>query len=447
MYTRTNPRLHNIIKKLLVRNAYDKIANIASKYHPSDLAEILVRLIPEEQKQLIDILYKLNTAGKTLSEVEEQELIRILPLIDNTKLAEMCVRIESDDAVDFLKLLPEDRAEEVLDIIKGQKKEEYETLLMYPEDTAGSVMATEYFALNEEMSVKQAIAEIKKFPQKEIAFYLYVIDKYHRLVGVVSLRSLLLQNSDMQLHEFMLQNLITVDVDDSVEEVAKLIARYDLLALPVLDENHKLLGVINVDDVIDIIEDSVTEDLYHLSGVDVEESINSPLFRSFKYRVPWLIITLIAVFFASSVVRMFENVISTHVMLASFLPIIAGMGGNSGSQVLAIMVRSLALVEVEHFSIWRIILKEMLVGFFNGLTTGILFAGIVMVIDGHWKLAAVSYLAMQTTLIISGIAGSAIPIILKKFNLDPAVSSALFLTTLTDLTGFFILLSLAQVVL
>jgi magnesium transporter len=331
----------------------------------------------------------------------------------------------------------------VLEILGAQQGAKLESLLEGEEETAGSLMTTEFLALEEELTVAQAIEAIRQYPRKESFFYVYCVDAEQHLVGVLSLRSLILADPAAQLKHLMVQSVVRTQVDSSPEEVAQLVSKYDLLSMPVVDMQNQLVGVVTVDDVLDVIQEQAEEDLLHLAGVDISERVTTPARQSFRTRFPWLAVNLVTAFVAASVVRAFQGTIEKWAALAAFMPVVAGMGGNAGTQTLTVFVRGLALGEVEWSGRMKPILKEMAVGFSNGFVNGFLTLLIVGFWTGDWILGAILFTAMCFNMVIAGVAGAVVPLVLERFGFDPAVASSIFVTTCTDVGGFFSFLGLA----
>ena len=308
-------------------------------------------------------------------------------------------------------------------------------------------MNTEFLALDENLTVAQAIEAIRQYPRKESFFYVYCVDDGGHLVGVLSLRNLILARVDARLKDLMVQSVVRTQVDSTPEEVAQIVSKYDLLSVPVVDLQNRLVGVVTVDDVIDVIQEQAEEDLMHLAGVAAEERVTTPAMQSFRTRFPWLAINLATAFLASWVVSWFQGTIERWAALAVFMPIVAGMGGNAGTQTLTVFVRGLALGEVDWSNGFRAIWKEALVGFGNGLANGILTTLVVGFWTHDWKIATILFAAMVFNLVIAGVAGGLVPLALERFGFDPAIASSIFVTTFTDVGGFFSFLGLATLAL
>jgi len=318
-----------------------------------------------------------------------------------------------------------------------------ENLLEYDEQTAGRIMNPVVFALNEDMTVGEAITELQNNRDVEMVFYLYVVDDRKHLVGVVSLRRLLLVSPETPLKRIMTADLISARVDMDQEEVARQVAAYNLLAIPVTDEENKLVGIITVDDVIDVIKDEATEDIYRLAGVSGDERAFTPAGESLRKRLPWLAINLATAFLATIVVAIFEPTIDRLAAVAIFMPVVAGMGGNAGMQTLTVIVRGIALGELTWSNSRKALLKEAAVGLGNGVVLGLLAALVAWLWRGNGTLGLVLGAAMIINMFVAATAGTLVPLGLRAANIDPALASSVFITTLTDIAGFLAYLGLA----
>jgi magnesium transporter len=301
------------------------------------------------------------------------------------------------------------------------------------------------FALNEDLSVGEAITELHSNRDVEMVFYLYVVDERRHLVGVVSLRRLLLVSPETPLKRIMTADLITARVDMDQEEVARQVASYNLLAIPVVDEENKLAGVITVDDVIDVIKDEATEDIYRLAGVAGDERVFTPPAETFRKRLPTLAIQLVTLFAAAAVVALFEPTIARVTALAVFMPIVAGMGATAATQTLTVMVRGLALGELTWSNSRKALLKEVIIGIGNGILLGLIAAIVAWAAKGDPALGLLLGFAMIINMFVAAAAGTLVPLGLRAANLDPALASSVVVTTMTDVLGFATFLGFATV--
>jgi magnesium transporter len=303
-------------------------------------------------------------------------------------------------------------------------------------------MTTNYFALEEDVTVSEAITALQRRSEElEMVFYVYVVDRRDHLIGVVSLRKLLTTTPSTQLKRIMVPEVISARTSAPQEEVARLVAEYNLLAVPITDEDDRLAGIVTVDDVIDVVQEEVAEDLLALAGVAAEERVSTPASRSLRLRAPWLLVNLPTAFLASFVVSQFEGSIGKFPALAALMPIVAGMGGNAGTQALTVVIRGLAMGEA--FSLSWTTMKAIIVGLGNGVITGIVGAIVAALFFKNVWLGLVLASAMIINLIVAGVAGTLIPVILKKLHIDPAIASSVFVTTCTDVAGFFSFLGIA----
>lgn len=432
-----------LLTKLLRHGAYPQLRKIIDKTLPADISPVLPLLLEEDRKRILSLLIEAGKAARALFELDETDLNEILESLDDPTFASICSSSAPDDAADLLDFLDEDRRARILEMLGATQGARLESLLEGEEETAGSLMNTEFLALDEDVTVAQAIESIRQYPRKESFFYVYCVDADQHLVGVLSLRSLILANATLALRDIMVQSVVRTQIDSSPEEVAQLVSKYDLLSIPVVDTQNRLVGVVTVDDVLDVIQEQAEEDLLHLAGVAASERVTTPARETWRTRFPWLAVNLVTAFIASSVVRLFEPTIEKWTALAAFMPVVAGMGGNAGTQTLTVFVRALALGELDFAGGLRAISKEVAVGLFNGLAIGAITAVIVGVWTGNWLLGGILMAAMCGNLLIAGVAGGLVPLILERFGFDPAVASSIFVTTFTDTGGFFLFLGLA----
>jgi len=432
-----------VLTRLLRHGSYPQLRKIIDKTLAADIAPVLPLLLDDDRNRVLSLLIEAGKAARALLELDISDLHDLLENVDDATLAAICSSSAPDDAADLLDLLDPDRRGRILEILGAAQSAKLASLMEGEEETAGSLMNSNFLALDEEMTVSEAIAAIRQFPRKESFFYVYCVDADGHLVGVLSLRNLILASPDARLRDLMVQSVVRTQIDSAPEEVAQLVSKYDLLSVPVVDAQNLLVGVVTVDDVIDVIQEQAEADLMHLGGVAASESVSTPALQSFRQRFPWLAINLATAFLASWVVRLFQGTIEKWAALAVFMPIVAGMGGNAGTQTLTVFVRGLALGEVDVASGWRAIRKEVLVGFANGLANGVLTTLVVGLWTGEWILAGILFAAMVFNLVIAGIAGGLVPLLLERFGFDPAIASSIFVTTFTDVGGFFSFLGLA----
>jgi magnesium transporter len=434
------------VRRLLRMGAIPNLLNLLQKQHPADLAQIFAELPERERHAAFNTLVEKNgrLAMEALSELGPEKGGELLALRSAEEIARLAQEIPSDDAAALVDYLPEDLSRAVLELIRPKPGGGVTELLEYEEQTAGRLMNPNVFALAEELTAGESITALQTARDVEMVFYLYVVDERRHLVGVVSLRRLLLVPPDTPLKRIMTSEVISVRVDTDQEEVARQVASYNLLAIPVVDSENKLTGVITVDDVIDVIKDEATEDVYRLAGVSKDDGVLTPQLESLRRRLPWLAVNLVTAFIAASVVGLFADTISQFVALAAFMPVVAGMGGNAGTQTLAVVVRGIALGELTWSNARHALLKEGMVGLGNGLALGFCGALVVWTITrGDWALGLILMAAMIINMFVAAIAGTLVPLGLRAMKVDPALASSVFITTLTDVFGFFSFLGLA----
>jgi len=434
-----------LLTRLLRHGNYSQLRKTIDKTLAADIAPVLPLLLEEDRKRVLSLLIEAGKAARALLELDDTDLDEMLASVDDAALAAICSSSAPDDAADLLDVLDEERRAHVLTLLGATQGAKLESLLEGEEETAGSLMNTEFLALDSELSIAEAIEAVRQYPRKDSFFYVYCVDAEMHLVGVLSLRSMILAEPKSTLESIMVQGVVRCQIDSAPEEVAQIVSKYDLLSLPVVDVQNRLVGVVTVDDVLDVIQEQAEADLLHLAGVNASERVTTSARDSFKLRFPWLAINLATAFFASWVVHFFQGTIARWAALAVFMPIVAGMGGNAGTQTLTVFVRGLALGEIDWHTGFGPIWKEMAVGFANGLANGLLTTLIVGVWTGDWALAIVLLLAMIFNLVIAGIAGGLVPLALERFGFDPAIASSIFVTTFTDVGGFFSFLGLATI--
>ncbi len=433
------------IKALLERGDEPAISALLSELHSSDIGRILAGLEEEEATRVFKLLSP-ELASEAVLEVDERLRKTLISSISPEELIEVVDEMETDDAADVISELPIEDARQVLEGIGKEDSIEVQKLLVYPEDTAGGKMQAELVSVFEGATVQQTIEEVRRKSRDiENISNVFVVDKLGRLVGTVALDKLILAGPDSPIREIAETDPIKVRTDLDQEEVAKIFQKYDLLTMPVVDQNEKLVGRITVDDVVDVIEEEIFEDFYKMAGLNIEERVLDPPSRSIFLRAPWLFVNLGTAFLAASVVKAFQGTIEKLVVLAVLMPIVAGMGGNAATQAITVVVRGLALRELSLKNAKRVLIKESLVGLANGLMTGVVAALIAYLFGIKPIVGLLLFIAMTANLFIAGLCGALIPLVLKWFKVDPAISSSIFVTTCTDIGGFFTFLGLATV--
>jgi magnesium transporter len=418
------------------------LAELIGGWHEADLGDLLAALDPDLRPRLIELL----GAGfdfKALTELDQAARADVLEQLPPVAVILGIRELETDDAVAILESLPKDRQKDILERLPHPKRVALARSLEYPEDSAGRRMQTEYIAVRPDTTVGQTIDYMRETPDLPDRFYeIFITDRGHRLIGAVALDRLLRAKRPVPISELMDEELHPVRATDDQEEVARLFERYDLLSAPVVDEAERLVGVITIDDVVDVIEEEADEDVKALGGVHGEE-LSDPVSTVARRRFNWLLVNLATAFLASSVLGLFEGQLQKMVALAVLAPIVASQGGNAATQTMTVVVRALAVRELSSANMWRTIQREVLVGFVNGLA----FAVITGVAAVAWfkvpQLGLVIGLAMLCNLVAGALGGILIPLALDRSGADPAVSSTVFVTTVTDVVGFFSFLAIA----
>jgi magnesium transporter len=433
------------VKRLQRMGATSNLVNLLQKQYPADLAQLFSELPDKDRLSVFSLLVERNSrlAMEALSELGPEAAAAMLAGRPADEIVKLAQELPSDDAAAIIDYLPEELSGAVLELMqKRPAGADVGELLEYEEQTAGRIMNPKVFALSEDMTAGEAITALQGSRDVEMVFYLYVIDVRRHLVGVVSLRRLLLVPPTTPLKRIMTTDVISVRADMDQEEVARLVASYNLLAIPVVDEENKLVGVITVDDVIDVIKDEATEDVYRLAGVTGDDRVFTRPTESLRKRLPWLVVNLGTAFVAASVVALFQNTIGAVTALAVFMPVVAGMGGNAATQTLAVIVRGIALGELTWGNSRKALLKETIVGVGNGVACGLLGALVVWAFKGDPLLGGILAMAMIINMFVAATAGTLIPLALRALKVDPALASSVFITTLTDVFGFLSFLGL-----
>ncbi len=440
--------LQSSVSKFVRSRAYNKLWNLLKKIHAADIAAIMEKLFPGDRKEVFLLLLNndIAKAADVLSEMEPDIAAGLIEKSDLSidKIVELFHYISSDDVVSILDHLPKDKAEDIRARLTPKETKDVSMLLSYKEDTAGHIMSTDFYALHQDTTVNDAITAIQLAREVESGFYLYVVDDEGRLVGVVSLKQLILSPPGTRLKDIMNREVISVNVDTDQEEVARQVSAYNLVAIPVVDEKGVLKGVITVDDVIDVIEEEAAEDMLRMAGLESIDRLTTPPIISIKRRLPWLLINLLTASVVASVISFFKGTIEKAAFIAAFMPL-TGLVGNAGTQTLAVTVRELAFGEITWENAKKIILKELLVGLGNGLVLGLIVAVAGYVVAGKPIVGLILFLVLIGDMIVAAIAATVIPLVWKWIGLDPAFGPGTFLTMLTDSMGYLMLFGLTTV--
>ncbi len=417
---------------------------MASALDSADLADVLAELQDDERLEAVRILPPEISANALAALPEDVHAEETLAALDPEQAADIVEELEDDDAADLIGELEPEEQERILGRVEEEDRAEVEHLLRYDEETAGGIMTTHLVTVRKSDTANQALAKIRQQADEVEDFYqVFVVDGMERLAGILPLKALVLSAPGRPVREIMesADNTVLPDLDQ--EEVARVMARYDLPAVPVVDADGKLLGRVTFDDVSDVMEEEHTEDLLRFSGVAADEGLAVALKSAVRTRLPWLYLNLFTAFLAAAVVLYFKDEIQRTVLLAALMPVIAGLGGNAGTQALAVTVRRLALGLISQRQGLEAVAKEALIGATNGLAVGVAIALVTLAMGEDPRLGLLVFLAMTFNVFVAGTAGAFIPIVLEKAGIDPAIASSVFVTTLTDIVGFAFLLGLA----
>lgn len=436
--------LLDTVKKLIRRGAFPNLTKVVAKTHPADIAHLFRYLDLKEQRILFNLIEDAETAAAVLSEIDHATGAQLLEQIDQETITEVLQEMPYDDAVDIIRQLPEGMADEILHQMRDEHSEEIEQLMMYADDSAGGIMSTEVFRLNEELTVSAAIEALQQAEDAEMVFYIYVTDEHEHLVGVLSLRQLLKVAPKKRLKEIMATEVISVRTDTDQEEVARVVEKYNLLAVPVVDEGNRLMGIITVDDVIDVLRQEATEDIYKMAGASEEELLYG--YRSLKIarlRLPWLVTNLFGGVITGYLMWSFRATLEQIIALIAFVPVITGMGGNVGGQSATIVVRGFATGKIDFSTLRQVFYKELRVGMIMGAVCGVVVGLVAFAWHGNPYLGLVVGTAMVTAMTVAATMGVLATSFFKRIGIDPAIASSPFVQTANDITGILIYLGTA----
>ncbi len=429
--------------------------------HPSDVASILNRIRKDEHRLYLFHLLDREVASDTILKIDEAIREDLVELLEQEMITELVDEMDSDDATDFVSELSDEMAEDVLKNVEQEDADEVKQLMQHREDTAGGIMALEIVVVNKDVSVDEAIEEIRrKSDEVEEIYNLFVVDDENKLVGQVSIKDLILVHGDTPIAEIMETDVASVPVTMDQEEVANYARKYDLVSVPVVDEQYHLLGRITIDDIIDVMEEEAAEDLHRMAGITDEEELREPSsFRIVRGRILWLVFGLFGGLWGAEVIKLFQHQIAKLAILAIFIPVILSMGGNVGMQCSAIVVRGLATGEIDFKDIYKRLFKELKISLINGLALGTLLfiyafiraddakASLMIASVQPWELSLVVGIALLSVIFVASVVGTTIPLILKKIKIDPALATGPFITTSNDIIALFIYFAIATVIL
>ncbi len=437
------------IKELLKLNKKEELNEAMREMHPADIADALFNLDTKEQIALISSIDKEMTI-KVFDELDEYEQFEVLDKLEKDLSAYLLNEMSSDERADLLRSLPDDVANKFLNLMSETERKDVEKLLKYPANSAGSIMTTEYVSLTPEIMVSQASELIRQAaPKKETIYYTYVTDQENRLIGFVSLKDIFMAREDVPIRKIMHRKLIKAQTTQDQEEVAKTVRKYDLLALPVIDKDKKLVGIITVDDILDVLKEENTEDFYKMAAMLAPENpyFDTGFFTLFGRRIIWLIVLLIGVTFTGQILKSYSSALEALVALVFFIPMVLNTAGNAGTQSTTIIIRGLAIGEIKINQVFKVMRREAVMGLSLGVALGLLGLGRAVLLEGNPFLGLAVGLALAGSIIMATLVGALLPLLLKKVKIDPAVAAGPFITTIVDITALLIYFEIAKVLL
>jgi magnesium transporter len=430
------------VKQYLDRGDKTALRNFLQKFHPADIAFMFQGLEFEEKLSLLTLL-NFEKAGSVLDELDPGERSEILSSLKPEILSNIAQAIPSDEAADILSEVSEEKAEKTLGLMEKGEAEDVEELMKYSPETAGGIMTPEFFSLSGETTVDDAIIALRAEKNVEMLSYLYVVDEGEKLCGVVSLKRLITAQGNCLLKEIINRDVISAETSVDQEEIARLVRKYDLRALPIVDNRGRLAGRVTVDDVLDVIEEEATEDIYKMVGTDDEELSRKSILNVARLRLPWLLISLVGGIISARIMKGFNITLENVIALVFFVPVIMGMGGNIGMQSSTIVVRGLATGRIELGHVWRVLFREVRTGIIMGLICGAVVGVVAYIFQGKLVLGAVVASSMFIAITVAAAVGALMPLFLRSLKIDPAIASGPFVTTANDMTGLLIYLFLA----
>jgi magnesium transporter len=435
------------LKKLIEQHREFDIIDLFSDMHAADIADLIDELEDDDRLRLFTLL-DVETASDVILELSDTSREQLIEDLSNEQLTDIIEEMESDDAADIIAELSDDQAKAVLEAIEPEESEEVKELLKYPEDTAGGIMQSELVSMGQKATINDAFQAVVDATETiENIYDIFVVDDDDKLIGSVPLQRLITRKRFTPIVEMIDEDIPSVPADMDQEEVARLFKKYDLVSVPVVDRENRLLGRITIDDVMDTVEEETSEDIYRIAGLGEDDTVFNSTTESVKKRLPWLYLNLVTALASVLVIGFFEDTIKIMVALVFFMPVVAGLGGNAGSQTLTLIVRGMALGEITFENAKRALLRQISVGIANGLAVGIVIGLIAWLWKGIPILGLILGLAMIVSVFAGTLVGVLIPLALKRLKLDPALGSHIFLTAFTDAFGFLSFLGLATILL
>ncbi|MEW6326336.1 MAG: magnesium transporter [Thermodesulfobacteriota bacterium] len=441
--------LREEVEPLLAERRFEVIKQILSASNAQDIAELITHQPPKEQVLLFRLLAK-ELAVDVFEHLSSPDQQHLLQSFQDSKVKDILEEMSPDDLARLLDEVPAVVAKRLVQLLPPQERKNTSTLLGYPENTAGRIMTPEYVALKREMTVAEALDKIRRVGlEKETVYYCYVVDEKRRLVGIVSLKTLVIKPPASIIGDIMDSDVISVRTEDDQEKVARSLQKYDLLAVPVVDKEDRLVGIITVDDVMDVMEEEVTEDIYRMGGVEVPDTgyFKARVFSVVGRRVGWLLILLITNTLTGNIIIGQSDTLKSVVALAAFIPLLIGSGGNIGAQSSTVMVRGLALREVSARNYWGLLSREVGIGCLLGVMLGMIVTIWAHWLQGNWLVSLTVGLSLVVISTLASLAGGMLPFVFSRLKLDPAIMSAPFITTMVDVLGVFTYFQVARFIL
>ncbi|MFW6042360.1 MAG: magnesium transporter [Chloroflexota bacterium] len=436
------------IRRLIRVGDLPRLAAFVTEYHPADIADILDELEPSEAVTLFNLL-SLETASEVLDETGSLVRQELVDKVDDERLADLLDELPMDDAAEFLDELPEPTADRLLELMEPAEARDVRELLQYEEETAGRLMSTDVAALRRQWTAAEALNYLRSLTEAETLHYLYVVDRAAHLIGVVPIRSLIMADQGATVESIMMDDIVAVRVTADQEELAEFISKYDFVAIPVVDDENRLLGVVTVDDALDVMAEEATEDIQRLGG---SEPLANPYFtvsvlQIVRKRIVWLMLLFVASLLTSSVIRSFESVLTAFVVLNAFIPLITGTGGNAGSQTVTTVIRAIAVDDVRPADVGRAWQREVSVAFVLGILLGIVGLAVATILGGDWQIGLVVGLTLPLVVLWANTVATLVPIAAEVLHIDPTVVSAPMITTIVDATALLLYFMIARFVL
>lgn len=444
----TTQKRNETIRKLIADRSFFELKNQLKEMLPFDIHEVIHLLETSDQVILFRLLDK-DTAAEVFSLIEHEDQEKLLKYFGMDKMKEIIEEMDPDDRTELFDELPDEMVKRLIKLLSPEERDIANRLLNYPEDSAGRLMTPEFIELQKDLTTEKAIQTIRKIGlDKETIYYSYVVDERRILIGIISLKDMLLAEPATKIEEIMTTSFVYVNTIDDQEDVAKVLSQYDLVALPVTDKDQKLVGIITVDDVVDVIKEEAEEDFHKMAGIEApdEPYLNTKFFTLGRKRALWLVILLVTSYLSSVVLKHYSNILQIVIPLAFFIPMLTGTCGNTGMQSATLVIRGLATGEIKLKDFTKVFFREIFMGGFLGIILGIFSFIRALFIDVNPFIGIAVGIAVFSSVIVANLIGTILPIILKKFKIDPAISAGPFISTIIDVMSLIIYFEIAQII-